>query len=260
VNPVKRAWFADKNFRQAISHSINRDALVQNAFYGKAVPAFGMESVSNKQWYNDAIAKYPYDLDKAKALLQQSGFVLKGEPGAPKLYDKRGNEVRFTLNTNAGNTLRNTECNLITSDLAKIGIQVEYTPLDFNSLITKIDQTFDYDAMLMALNHDDLDPNGGLNVWMSSGSLHFWWPRQKTPATPWEKRIDELLTQQSSMFDFAERKKAYDEVQAIIAEQQPMIFTVTQKIFVCGRDNLGNFSPTLARHRTLWNAAELYWK
>ena len=261
VDEVKRAWFTDVNFRRAISQGINRDALVRNAVYGKGVPAWGPESVSNTKWYSDDIVRYPYDPEKAMALLQSSGFKQKqDESGNLQLYDKRGNPVRFSLNTNSGNSIRNTECTLIVSDLAKLGIHIDYAPLDFNSLVTKVTSSFDFDAVLLGLTHDDLDPTSGVNVWPSNGTLHFWWPSQTSPHTAWEKRIDQLMSLQLATFDTAQRKKYYDEVQKIMTDQQPMIFTITQYIFVFAKQNLGNLKPNISRHRTLWNADELYWK
>ena len=44
VDPIKRAWFTDLNFRRAVSTAINRDHIVQNAYFGKAIPAWGPET------------------------------------------------------------------------------------------------------------------------------------------------------------------------------------------------------------------------
>ena len=261
MDPVKRSWFTDLNFRRAVSYAINRDNMIQNVFYGKALPSWGVESTSNKFWYNDNIVRYPYNPEKAIELLKASDFRQKQDStGKPTLYDKKGNKVRFTLNTNSGNSLRSMQCNLIASDLAKIGMQVETTALDFNTLVTKINSTFDYDAVLLGLTNDDLDPHGGSNVWKSSGTLHFWWPVQESPATDWERRIDELFDLQQNEFDPAKRKKYYDEVQLIISEQVPMIYTVNQIIHVAAKEKIGNLRPTVSRHRTLWNGDELYWR
>jgi peptide/nickel transport system substrate-binding protein len=261
LDPIKKEWFSDVNFRHALSQAINRDALVRNAVFGKGIPAWGPESVSNRKWYSEDIVKDPYDPGKALDKLRLSGFQQKTDgSGSLKLFDKHGNEVRFSLHTNAGNSTRNTECTLIASDLSKLGIQVDYTPLDFNNLVDRITKNFDYDAILMGLTHDDVDPASGANVWLSNGTLHFWYPAQKTPHTEWEKRIDELMNLQLSTFDYATRKKYYDEVQRIMTEQEPMIFTITQYIFVSAKERLGNLRPTVSRHRTLWNADELYWK
>lgn len=260
VDPVKHEWFSDLNFRKAVSYAINRDAIVQNALFGKGVVSYGPESVSNVRWFDPDIIRYPYNPGKALELLKASGFTQKTDSsGKPVLYDKRGNIVRFKLNTNAGNSIRNSKCNLIASDLSKLGMQVEYSQLDFNTLTTKVTESFDYDAMYLGISHDDIQPSGGNNVWLSNGSLHFWWPKQKKPATEWEARIDELMALQEATFDFAERKKYYNEVQKIITEQQPMIFTSTQFIYVSAKEKLGNLRPSVSRHRTLWNAPELYW-
>ncbi len=261
VDPTKRAWFTDVNFRRAVSHAVNRDNIVQNVFYGKGIPAWGSESTSNKLWYNDQITRYPYNPEKALELLKASGFVQKKDSlEKTKLYDKKGNEVRFALHTNSENSLRTMQCNLIASDLSRIGMQVEFTPLNFNTLGTKIQSLFDYEAILLGLSHDDVDPTGGSNVWFSSGSLHFWWPLQKSPATEWEKTVDELMRLQQNESDYALRKKYYDEVQQIVSDQAPVIYTVNQIIYACAKKSLGNLRPSVARHRTLWNADELFWQ
>ena len=76
------------------------------------------------------------------------------------------------------------------------------------------------------------EPNDGANIWRSSGPSHQWWPKQKTPATPWEAQIDKDFINGAHELDPAKRKKFYDDWQEIVAQQQPFIFTVTTK--VCG--------------------------
>lgn len=261
VPEVKRSWFTDLNFRKAVSTAINRDALVQNALYGKGVTAYGPESASNQEWYNPNITRYPYNPSKALEFLKTSGFTQKIDVlGKPQLFDRKGNEVRFSLYTNAESSIRKTQCNMIVSDLSKLGMRVEYTALDFRTLVTKVQESYDYDAAFLSVTHSDLDPSSGVNVFPSSGSSHFWWPEQKSPQTNWEKRIDELMLLQLNTYEHAERKKYYDEVQKIVSDQLPTIYTTTQLIYVCARKNLGNLKPSLSRHRTLWNVDELYWR
>jgi len=260
-DPVKLTWFRDVNFRRAVSYLIDRKALSANCFYGQAFPAYGPESPGNIFWFNPSILKHPFDPPSAQKLLRKSGFrTLKNDDGKPVLLDSKGNRVRFSLFTNAGNSIRNAEAVLIVSDLAKAGMEVNYSSLDFAELVARVNQTFDYDAALLNLTHDDPDPDDRLNSYLSKGSLHFWQPRQPQPFTSWEKRIDELMALTMSKSDRNERKRYYDEVQKILAEQQPMIFTVHPYVFVCAKKKIGNLKPTISRHRTLWNAEELYWK
>jgi peptide/nickel transport system substrate-binding protein len=177
-----------------------------------------------------------------------------------ELYDKNGNRVRFSLYTNAGNSVRNTECLLIVSDLAKLGIAIDYKVLDFATLVQYVDRTFQYDAVLLGLNRTDIDPGERRNMLLSSGALHFWWPRQEKPFTPWEGEIDQLMLKTMSTSNTALRKQYYSRVQRILSEQQPMIFTIHPYVFVCVRAGLENIKPSILRHRTLWNAEELYWE
>jgi peptide/nickel transport system substrate-binding protein len=261
VDPIKRAWFTDLNFRRAVSTAINRDHIVQNVYFGRALPAWGAESTVNKLWYNDKITRYPYNPEKALELLKASGFYQKQDSlGKTKLYDRKGNEVRFSLNTNSESKLRGMGCNFIASDLSRLGMQAEVTILDFNAIQNKILSQFDYDAILLGLSHNDIDPTEGSNIWFSNGTVHFWWPEEKTPATDWEKRIDELMQLQQNEPEYSIRKKYYDEVQQIVSDQVPVIYTVNQFIYACAKNKIGNLRPTVARHRTLWNADELYWQ
>ena len=73
--------------------------------------------------------------------------------------------------------------------------------------------------------------------------------------------MDFLMDAQIKTLDFAERKKDFDEVQQILAEQQPMIFTVTPFYYAAARSDIGNLRPTaLSYYRVSWNAEELYFK
>jgi peptide/nickel transport system substrate-binding protein len=114
---------------------------------------------------------------------------------------------------------------------------------------------------LLSLGGGSADPVGGMNVIKSDGFTHQWFPREKTPSTDWEARLDYLMDAQIKTLDYAERKKYYDEVQEILGEQQPMIFTVTPIYYAAARSDIGNLRPTpLSYYRATWNAEELYFK
>jgi peptide/nickel transport system substrate-binding protein len=260
VDPIKLSWFQNVNFRRALSHAIDRNALIRNSLFGHGIAAYGPESPGNKRWYNPDISKFQFDLAKSRQLLLNSGFYQRQEAGKPALFDSKGNRVHFSLFTNSGNSIRNTQSIMIASDFAKLGIQVAYSALDFQTLINRVDRTHQYDAVLLGISDNDVDPGGRLNIILSKGSLHFWWPRQVKPFTPWEKRIDDLMALTMSTSNFQERKKYYNYVQRILSEQQAMIYTVHPYAFVCAKTKLGNLKPIAQRHRTLWNAEELYWQ
>ena len=260
VEPKKLKWFRDTKFRQAVSYAIDRDAIIKSIFSGRAIPAYGFETPGNKKWFDPNTRKYPHDPEKALALLKEIGIEKRN--GDDFLTDAAGNKIEFVLNTNTGNGAREKAAVLIADDLKKLGINVIFQPIEFNTLITRIDDTHDYDCILMGLQPGtSADPSDGMNTIKSSGYTHQWFPRQKTPSTDWETRLDQLMDAQIKTLDYAERKKDYDEVQEILAEQQPMIFTVTPMYYAAIRSDVGNLrASALSSYRATWNAEELYFK
>ena len=154
----------------------------------------GPFSPANKFWFNSKLKPQTYSPDAALKALQSEGFRM--ENGA--LKDKDGNEVVFSIITNAGSKTRERMAVLIQDDLQKIGIHVNVVTLDFPSLIERMTQTFDYEAIILGLTNVDLDPNGEMNVWLSSSENHQWNPQQKVPETSWEAEIDRLMRAQAS--------------------------------------------------------------
>ncbi len=92
-----------------------------------------------------------------------------------------------------------------------------------------------------------------------TGASHTWFPNQKTPATPWEKRIDELVHLTNSSYDYATRKKHHDELLTIFSDEEPHITLVCLNDYAAGRKNLGNFGPAALR-KTLWDLDALFLK
>jgi peptide/nickel transport system substrate-binding protein len=163
--------------------------------------------------------------------------------------------------SNSGNPLRERAAALIREDLSKLGIKLVYLPLDYRALVERINVTFDFECALMGLGGGSGDPATQMNVLRSSEELHQWFPFQKAPSTDWEARIDSLMDAQMRTLDFAQRKKAFDEVQVILAEELPMIYTVAPFAAAAIRSDVGNLRPAvLSPFRLTWNLEELYFK
>jgi peptide/nickel transport system substrate-binding protein len=99
----------------------------------------------------------------------------------------------------------------------------------------------------------ELEPLEQMNVWLSSGMEHAWWPAEKSPATPWEARIDELLMKQSSESSREARKKANDEVQRIVVDQEPIVFLVNPDYLCAIAPSVRGAQPAVAPPQVLWN-------
>jgi peptide/nickel transport system substrate-binding protein len=258
VDPKKLKWFRDTKFRQACAYAIDRDAIIKAIYSGHSEPEYGFVTAGNKKWFNPNTPKYPHDVAKALELLKEIGIEKRN--GDDFLTDADGNKIEFVLNTNTGNGPREKTCLLIADDLQKLGMHVIFQPIEFNTLIDRLDNSFNYDCVLMVLG-GSADPAFSMNVLKSTGFTHEWFPRQTSPSTDWEARIDHLMDAELKTLDYNERKKDFDEVQEIIGEQQPMVFTVVPVYYAAARTDIGNLRPTpLDEFRVTWNAEELYFK
>ncbi len=258
VDPVKLKWFRNTKFRQAISYAIDRDAIVKSALGGHGAPNYSFEPVQATTWYNPKIKTYPHDPARALALLAEIG-IKKRDDGT--LADSDGNPIAFTMNTNAGNDRRQKSGVIIQEDLKRLGINVTFQPLDFNLLIDKFDQTQDYELILLGWAGGPPDPAYSMNILKSDGFSHQWNRKQPKPSTDWEARMDVLMDAQLTTLDLAERKKYFDEVQEILAEQMPMIPTVSMEAYAACRANMGNIrGTTLDQNPLLWNLEQIYFK
>src|SRR5215813_9886474 len=253
VPDYKLAWFTSTNFRRAISESINRADLARIVFRGHAVPAVGIVSPSNTAWFNSSLRPHPYDTASALHRLQQEGFRLQGDT----LRDMKGNAVEFSIATNAGNRAREGMATMIQQDLKKIGIKVNVVTLDFNSLLERMTQTFNYEACILGFQNVDLDPNGQMAVWLSSADNHQWNPRQKSPATAWEAEIDKLMKAQAASGDERKRKQYWDRVQQIVWDQEPFIYLINKDALVAISPAVKNTEPSVFRPQTFWNVDTL---
>ena len=253
IPPFKKNWFRSANFRRAISDAINRDDMAKIVFRGHAKPALGPISPANKFWFDNKLKPIPYSADAALKSLQADGF--RFENGV--LKDKDGNEVVFSIITNSGNKYRERMATMIQEDLQKIGIHVNVVTLDFPSLIERMNQTFDYEAILLGFTNVGLDPSDQMNVWLSSSENHQWNPSEKTPETTWEAEIDKLMTAQASTADPKKRKESFDRVQEIAVEQAPFIYLVNRNVLSAISSNVRGANPVVLAPQTYWNAERL---
>ncbi len=238
VNPKYR-WFTTPGFLQAVAHSIDKQAIIDDVYRGYGEPAVSFIP-RNVPVYHLSMPDYTYNLAEARALLKGGGFYWKDG----KLYDDLNNRVEFDFFTNSGNEQRERIASIILSDLTKLGMKVNYKPLDFNTLVEKLTSNFDWDCMLIALT-GGYEPHNGANVLLSSGMLHLWDPKETTPATRWEAEIDRLMIKGAEEYNIEKRAAYYKKVQKILHDELPLIPIVRQEDFVAYSDRLENYRPTV---------------
>ncbi|MBD2070412.1 ABC transporter substrate-binding protein [Leptolyngbya sp. FACHB-671] len=263
VDPIKSRWFNTLEFRQAIAHAINRPRMINNIFRGISKPQDSPISVQSPYYLSpeQGLKVYDYDLDKARQLLQSIGFSFNAEG---QLFDADGNRVRFSFLTNSGNEIREAIGSQIRADLAQIGIQVDFRPISFNTLITRVTTTRDWECFMIGFT-GGIDPHSGANLWTSKGGSHMFnlGPQPGEPQitgwqpNDWELEIDRLFTAGARELDESKRQEIYGNFQRIVQEQLPVIHLIHEIALVAVRDRIQGLKYTGLPSWGLWNIQEL---
>lgn len=251
----KQAWFRDVRFRQAVSAAIDRDAIVRLVYDGRATPIWSQTTPGNKLWVDASLPDPLQSVERARELLKSAGFSWNS---GGSLVDSHGRSVEFSILTSSSNAERAKMATLIQSDLTQLGMNVHVVLLDFQAMVDRLLNGFDYEAAMMGLASGDSDPTAEMNVWLSSGGTHLWNLTESKPATPWEAEMDKLMNEQLVTMNYTRRKHLYDQVQEIVADDLPVICLASPHILVGARNRVGNFHPAILAPYALWNVDELY--
>lgn len=251
---TRRAWLQNVELRRAIAEAIDRTRFGETVFLGAAVPVFGPVSPANKLWFDPQVPAVAFDRARAAGRLAAMGLKNRNRDGI--LEDRHGDQARWTLITQKGNTALERGAAVIRDELRQIGLAVDVVPLEVGALVERLERG-DFEALYFRFLTTDLDPALNLDFWLSSGSAHVWNRLQATPATDWEKRVDELMARQAATLDEAERKRLFGEVQRIFADEMPVLYFAAPRVFVATSARVLHATPALLRPMVLWSADTL---
>ncbi|WP_126148170.1 ABC transporter substrate-binding protein [Synechococcus elongatus] len=244
VDPIKSAWFNDVRFRQAIAYAIDRPAIVDTAYRGLGVVVNSL-IIPQSPFYlspEEGLPVYNFNQQKAEALLKEAGFQTDAEG---QLRDRQGNPVRFTVITNAENPVRVAMGARIKGDLARLGIQVDFTPIAFSSVIDRLSNQLDWEGLILGLT-SNIEPNSGANVWNPQGSLHLFnqqpsesqAPIEGQQVAPWEAEIYRLFVAAAQELNDDRRKEIYGQAQRLAQQYLPFIYLVNRQQIAAVRNTV----------------------
>ena len=242
LDPRKRDWFSNTQFRQAVAHVIDKERIIDEAQHGFGYPQWSSISPAAGDFHNPNVRQYAYSIDKANEILDNLGWIDTDGDGIRE--DVNGENIAFALTTNQGNSVRETVGEIVHEGMQAIGLDVDYTVIDFGQIVGQLTTTYDWETIVIGLT-GGTEPHGGINVWHSSEGLHLWHPNQLEPATDWEAEIDVLYINGSKELDRQERVALYYRAQEIAAENVPIIYTTLSERISAVRNVFGNSTATL---------------
>ena len=262
VNPIKSRWFNTLEFRQAVAYALDRQRMINNIFRGLGQLQNSPISIQSPYYLSPeaGLKVYNYNPEKSKELLKSAGFKYNRQG---ELFDAEGNRVHFTLITNAGSKTREAMGAQIKQDLSQIGIQVDFTPLAWNTLTEKLSNTLDWECHLLGFSGGN-EPNDGANIWSPEGGLHSFNqqalpgqpPLKGREVAPWEREIGQLYIQAARELEPTKRKAIYAKTQQITQENLPFIYLVNPYALSAVRDRIQNIQFS-ALGGAFWNIDEL---
>ena len=205
--------FQDRRVRQAIAHAIDKQEIIDGVLLGLGRPAVGPYKPGT-WWYKADVKTFPFDPDRAKALLAEVGW----KPGSDGILEKDGKPFSFTIRTNQGNLVRQQTAEIIQRRLRAIGIDVKIHVVEWAAFLNTFIRKRDFEAIILGWGLGQ-EPDQ-YDIWHSSktGSEEFNHISYKNP------KVDDLLEAGRRTFDQAKRKAIYGELQEIMAEDQPVVF------------------------------------
>ena len=248
----KLKWFRNPQFRQAVAHIVDKEAIIRDVQHGLGYPQWSSISPSAGDFHNPDVRRYEYDIAEANRILDTLGWVDIDGDGIRE--DDAGNTIEFSLVTNTQNNLRERVGMIIQQGLEEIGIKADFRLVEFGELVSQLTRSYDWEAMVMGFG-GATDPHSGIVLWHSGENLHLWYPNQPQPATDWEAEIDRLYVRASQELDRSERVALYHRAQEIAAENVPLIYTTSPERLSALRNVFGNTTPTLYG---LWDIRYLY--
>ncbi|OPY86468.1 MAG: Oligopeptide-binding protein AppA precursor [Syntrophus sp. PtaU1.Bin208] len=211
---LKNPLFADRRVRQALTLAIDKEEIIQGVLLGLGQPSTGPFKPGT--WaYNPKVMPFPHDPAKARALLAEAGWRDTNGDG---ILDRNGQPFAFELLVNQGNEVRSKCAEIIQRRLAEIGISVKIRVVEWAAFVNDFINKRRFDATILGWSIP-LDPDL-YDVWHSSKTG----PQELNFTSFKNEEVDRLLEKGRGAFDLKERKKTYDRIQEILAEEQPYTF------------------------------------
>lgn len=211
---LQNPMFADRKVRQALACAVNKEELIDGVLLGLGKEASGPFKPGTWQ-YNADVKRYPYDPKKAMELLAEAGWRDTDGDG---FLDKKGQRFEFELLVNQGNEVRAKTAEIVQRRLAEVGISVKIRVIEWAAFIKEFINKRRFDAVILGWTIP-MDPDL-YDVWHSSKTG----PSELNFISYKNEEVDILLERGRSTFDRNERKRCYDRIQEIMAEDQPYIF------------------------------------
>jgi len=248
LDPKKQKWFRTKEFRQACAYAVNYDEIINIVFNGLAYPPAGVWG-AHKGKFSANLSQYYYDLEKAKQLLDSIGYIDRNGDGIRE--DDLGNPIEFTITTSAGVERISRMFGIVRKDLEALGFKVFLNFVEFNTMISQIYNSFNWDVVAYSLG-GITDPHFGKETNIPQSARYQINPQRQDAKgnnipkfdRDYELRIGEIFDEAVQQMDEQKRAELYFEWQEIDREHCHFVYLPIDEVILGLRNGFGNIHLT----------------
>jgi peptide/nickel transport system substrate-binding protein len=234
---LREPMFSDVRVRHAIDLLMPREEILQQIYFGKyATLASGYDPPSGPS-YNHDVLPTPHDPALAQQLLTAAGW--KNDHGDGILY-KDGQPLTFTLLYPSGNSNSEKIAELMQEALARAGIVVKLSRLEFAQLIARIED-WKFDTMIgswgVDINGDPFQLWAGSEATVKNSSNFMGYQNPEA---------DKLIAAGKLEYDDDKRAAIYRQLHKIIHDDYPVCFLFNPQSIMVVDDrfqNVNTFAP-----------------
>jgi peptide/nickel transport system substrate-binding protein len=205
--------FTDRKVRQALTHAVDRKAILDKIYLGRGRIATGPINPLVDWAYTDKVHQFPYNPQLAEKLLDEAGWS-KGTDGIRR---KGGQPLKITLDVDRGNPVREQTAVVVRQYWRTVGVDADVRISEFNALLTRI-RTRPNPLQAWTLWYITPPEADIMGYYHSTGTLNeFGYTNAE---------LDRLLEQGRATADPKARAQIYQQAQRFMAWDAPVIFLV----------------------------------
>lgn len=206
----------DAKTRLAFVYAINRKQIVDELLKGNGEVINGFFT-SYSPYYDESLVATPYDPEKAKELLKESGWDSNKE---------------LTISVSSGDDTLAQAANIIVANLNAVGVKAKVKLTDFATLLDEL-YGMTYDMGILQYSFTPIDPYPDLSYLIGEGNVNGYS----------NKEVDELLSQVKSEDDPAKIKELYGKINKIAEVEVPMFSVYATRSLVAMSDRVTGVTP-----------------
>ncbi len=229
------ARFQDVRVRQAISHAIDKSAIIKSVLMGLGSESSG--PYPPEAWYSSPNAPlFAHDPAKARELIESAGW----RKGADGVLRKNGLSMSFVILTNYESKDNIKTAQIIQSNLKSLGIVTTIRTLEWQAFRHRVIAKHQFEAVVLS------------RAYLWDPDIYDLWHSSKTGEDAWNflsyknPALDVLLERGRRTVSREERGAIYRKVHEILAAEQPCVFLYNADLLFISHWRINGIDPTPA--------------